>query len=576
MNMVVSVLRQMRDRMERDQTEAASKQQSGNAFAYQTPIPDDLWIRCPECGGVMAREEFDRAGNVCLKCGHHFRIGAWQRIESVCDTGTFTEWSSGIVGGNPLDYPGYMDKIEKLRSETGLEEAVVCGEALVGGYPCAVAAMDSRFLMASMGTAVGERITSMFEQATVRRLPVVLFSASGGARMQEGVLSLMQMAKTSAAVGRHSAAGLLYISVMTDPTTGGVTASFASLGDILISEPGTLIGFAGRRVIEGTISQELPEGFQRARFLMEHGFLDAIVPRSRMKETLTQLLRWHSPSDLPDTRPTARQDAGQALATTMRKGSECLRVIREKGRPVFQDYLPRIFEDYMELHGDRGFRDDEAIWGGIALLGGRPVTVIGQQKGRTLDENVRFQFGMPHPEGYRKALRLMKQAEKFGRPVICFVDTPGAFCGVGAEERGQGEAIARNLMEMMTLRVPVISVVIGEGGSGGALAIAVGDRLAMLSNAVYSVISPRGFASLLWKDPSREMEAADIAKITAYDLKQFGICDAVIPEPEAGAHADPGMMAGLIRSYLLEQAASLVSMDPDAMLEERYARFRRI
>ena len=575
--MVVSVLKQMRDRMERDNDQHVQKD-AEKAFSYRLPIPDDLWIRCPECGGVMAREEFGRAGNVCLKCGHHFRIGARQRIDSVSDAGTFVEWSAGVLGGNPLDYPGYTEKIAKLRADTGMEEAVICGECAINGYPCAIAAMDSRFLMGSMGSAVGEKITALFEQATVRRLPVVLFSASGGARMQEGVLSLMQMAKTAAATGRHHAAGLLYISVMTDPTTGGVTASFASLGDILLSEPGTLIGFAGRRVIEGTISQELPEGFQRARFLLEHGFLDAIVPRSRMKDTLSQLIHWHTPCETAAVRqePPSDDEAVQPTSITPRKGSECLRVIREKGRPSFLDYLPRIFEDYIEMHGDRNFRDDEAIWGGIALLGGRPVTVIAHQKGRTLDENVRFQFGMPHPEGYRKALRLMKQAEKFGRPILCFVDTPGAFCGIGAEERGQGEAIARNLMEMMTLRVPVISVVIGEGGSGGALAVAVSDRLAMLSNAVYSVISPRGFASLLWKDPSREMEAADVAKITAYDLARFGICDTIIPEPDAGAHADPAAQAGRIRAYLLKETASLCGMDADRRLEERYARFRKL
>ncbi|MBP7402831.1 MAG: acetyl-CoA carboxylase carboxyl transferase subunit beta, partial [Clostridia bacterium] len=241
----------MRDRMERDQNDA-SRPAPAREFEYRKPIPDDLWVRCPECGGVMARDDFGRAGHVCIKCGHHFRIGARQRIDSVVDSGTFSEWSEGIVGGNPLGYPGYPEKLDRLREETGLEEAVVCGGAAIGGEPCALAAMDSRFLMASMGTAVGERLTAMFERATEERLPVVVFSASGGARMQEGVLSLMQMAKTAAAVGRHGAAGLLYISVMTDPTTGGVTASFASLGDILLAEPEALIGFAGRRVIEGT------------------------------------------------------------------------------------------------------------------------------------------------------------------------------------------------------------------------------------------------------------------------------------------------------------------------------------
>ncbi len=571
--MVVHVLRQIRARMERD-LPSPGQQANERAFDYRKPVPDDLWIRCPECGGVMAREDFERASHVCTKCSFHFRLTAPMRLELICDPGSFHAWPGRHVDHNPLDFAGYPEKLAGLRADTGLDEAVICGEAAIGGQPCAVAAMDSRFLMASMGCEVGERVTHLFETATTRRLPVVLFAASGGARMQEGILSLMQMAKTAAAVSRHGAAGLLYLSVLTDPTTGGVTASFATLGDILLSEPGTLIGFAGRRVIEGTIAESLPVDFQRSKFLLEHGFLDAVVPRSRLRETLVRLLAWHRPPRQP-VEPAPRVPARANPLLLRHKGSECLRLIREKNRPVFQDYLPMIFEDAFELHGDRAFADDGAIWGGIALLGGRPVTVIGQQKGRSLDENVRVQFGMAHPEGYRKALRLMKQAEKFSRPVICFVDTPGAYCGVGAEERGQGHAIAQNLYEMMGLRVPVVAVVIGEGGSGGALAIAVSDRLAMLSNTIYSVISPRGFASLLWKDPSREDEAADTAGITADDLERFGVCDHILAEPPGGAHTDPGATAARIRAYLLEQIALLSQESPEALLEKRYARFRR-
>ena len=207
-------------------------------------------------------------------------------------------------------------------------------------------------------------------------------------------------------------------------------------------------------------------------------------------------------------------------------------LVREKNRPTIHDYLPRIFEEFFELHGDRGYGDDGAILGGIARLNGVPVTIIAEVKGRNLEENKRSNFAMPHPEGYRKALRLAKQAEKFHRPIICFIDTPGAFCGVEAEERGQGEAIAKNLAEFMSLKTPVVSVVLGEGGSGGALALGVCDDLAMLENALYSVISPRGAASILWKDAAREQEACEIMRITAQDLLEFGVADAIIPEPD--------------------------------------------
>jgi acetyl-CoA carboxylase carboxyl transferase subunit alpha len=257
-------------------------------------------------------------------------------------------------------------------------------------------------------------------------------------------------------------------------------------------------------------------------------------------------------------------------------GSARLDIIRQKNRPVITDYLPLVFDLSIELHGDRGFKDDLALWCGLGSLSGQPVTIIGHRKGRTIEENTRANFGMPHPEGYRKALRLMKQAEKFKRPIICLVDTSGAYCGVGAEERGQGEAIARNLLEMAQLNVPVLCVVMGEGGSGGALAIGVGDELAMLSNTLYSVISPRGFASLLWKDPTREREAADSIKITAEDLTALGICDATIAEPGEGAHTNLSQTATNLRDYLRAGLARQLVKSNEQRLQDRYNKFRRI
>ncbi len=256
--------------------------------------------------------------------------------------------------------------------------------------------------------------------------------------------------------------------------------------------------------------------------------------------------------------------------------TERLALIREKGRPTVRDYIPALFSNFIELHGDRHFGDDAAILGGVGMFGTIPVTVIAQVKGRNLEENKRSNFSMPHPEGYRKALRLAKQAEKFHRPVICLVDTPGAFCGIEAEKRGQGEAIARNLMEFMTLKTPVISIVLGEGGSGGALALAVCDELAMLENALYSVISPRGFAAILWKDASRESEAAELMKITAEDLLKFGVCEHIIEEPEGGAHTDPKLTAENISEYLSEAIPRLKAVDTDEMLRRRYDKFRKI
>lgn len=255
---------------------------------------------------------------------------------------------------------------------------------------------------------------------------------------------------------------------------------------------------------------------------------------------------------------------------------ERLEIIRNKHRPTVNDYIPVIFNNFTEMRGDRHYGDDKAILGGIATINSRPVTVIAQVKGRNIEENKRSNFSMPHPEGYRKALRLAKQAEKFHRPVIFLVDTPGAFCGIEAEQRGQGEAIARNLYELMMLKTPIISVVLGEGGSGGALALAVCDELAMLENALYSVISPRGFASILWKDPSREKEACDLMKITAKDLLNFKVCDFIIPEAPGGAHNDPGFVAENISEYIRDAMHRLNKLSIDEMLKKRYDKFRKI
>ncbi len=245
-------------------------------------------------------------------------------------------------------------------------------------------------------------------------------------------------------------------------------------------------------------------------------------------------------------------------------------------RPTALDYIERIFEGFIEFHGDRNFGDDSAIVGGIAKLNGTPVTVIAQQKGRNTKENIKRNFGMPNPEGYRKALRLMKQAEKFKRPVICFVDTKGAFCGIGAEERGQGEAIAKNLINMAELKTPIISIIIGEGGSGGALAMAVADEVWMLQHSTYSILSPEGFASILWKDASRAKEAAGVMKITAEDLKSFGIIDKIIEEPLGGAHKDIDKMSQSLKDNIIKSVLTLKNKDISNLTQERYEKFRNM
>ena len=545
--------------------------------------PEGILKKCNKCGAAILTDEVINGKYICPKCHGYFRIPAYKRIELVTDAGSFEEWDAKIDEGerpeNPLDFRGYTEKVEALREKTGLDEAVVTGKATICGYPVVIGVCDGRFMMASMGHAVGEKITRAVERATEERLPVVLFTCSGGARMQEGIISLMQMAKTSAALKRHSDAGFLYIPVLTDPTTGGVTASFAMLGDIILAEPGALIGFAGPRVIEQTIGQKLPEGFQRAEFLLEHGFVDRIVTRDEMKEVLGQILKMHTVVDEKKEECLEKKKENRKNIFAGKENvSAWERVLksREKERPVGKDYIDRLFTDFVELHGDRYYKDDPAVVGGIAYFHGKAVTVIAQCKGKTTKENLERNFAMPSPEGYRKALRLMKQAEKFQRPVICFVDTPGAFCGMEAEERGQGEAIARNLYEMSALKVPVLSIVIGEGGSGGALALAVADEVWMMENSVYSVLSPEGFASILWKDSKRASEAAGVMRLTAADLKELKVIEEIICEPEV--YREDTMVPVLCEleekmEHFLEQYGSLSEKQ---LTDRRYDRFRRM
>lgn len=547
-------------------------------FTRRPEVPEGLLRKCNKCGGAIIAEDVKKDHYICPKCGGYFRVHARRRIEMVTDEGSFEEWDSDLQGGNPLEYKGYEEKLEKLQEKTGLSEAVITGKAKIDGRETAIGVCDGRFLMASMGEAVGEKIARAVERATEERLPVILFACSGGARMQEGIVSLMQMAKTSAALKHHSDAGLLYISILTDPTTGGVTASFAMLGDVILAEPKALIGFAGPRVIEQTIGQKLPEGFQRAEFLLEHGFLDAIVERPQMKAVLSKILALHENGKGTDFN---RKECAQDLVADGRKEEKLtawqrVELSRRKDRPVGSDYIDALFTDFVEFHGDRYFADDKAIIGGVARFHGMPVTVIAQAKGRNTKENIERNFGMPKPEGYRKALRLMKQAEKFARPVICLVDTPGAFCGLEAEERGQGEAIAKNIYEMSGLKVPVVSIIIGEGGSGGALAMATADEVWMLENSIYSILSPEGFASILWKDSSKAKEAAEVMKLTAENLKSQGIVERVFAEPETYTVQNMDSVIMQINEAIEEFLMRYGSMSEQELIRHRYERFRNM
>jgi acetyl-CoA carboxylase carboxyl transferase alpha subunit/acetyl-CoA carboxylase carboxyl transferase beta subunit len=561
--------------------------------------PDDLWVQCAGCKQLTYRREFENNLQTCSKCGHHARLSAQERIATLADSDSWQEEDADLVPGDPLTFvslgQAYPAKVLESQEKTGLNEAVVTGRARIDETRVRLAVCDFGFLGASMGSVVGEKIARAAERCAEDRLPLLLVCSSGGARMHEGIYSLMQMAKTSAAIARLGHARVPVISILTDPTTGGVTASFASLGDVTLAEPGALVGFAGPRVIEQTTKQKLPPDAQRPEFLLKHGMIDGVVHRRELRTVLAKLLRLFGREACAEPRsrgkkkrPTRKPAADLLTTGTAAVAPESdpwsiVQLARNTNRPFTLDYISMAFSEFFELRGDRQYADDQAIVGGIASLDGRTVAVLGHQKGRTTQDRLDRRFGMARPEGYRKALRIMKQAEKFGLPVITLIDTPGADPSLEAEERGQAWAIAQNLAEMVELRVPTIALVIGEGGSGGALAIGVADRLLMLENATYSVVSPEGCASILWNDAALAPQAAAAMRLTAWDLREAGIADGVIPEPEGGAHEDYAQAGSAVQQALLQALAGLdgdfgrgAELDVSRLMTARFEKYRRI
>ncbi|WP_410606469.1 acetyl-CoA carboxylase, carboxyltransferase subunit beta [Amycolatopsis sp. lyj-109] len=538
------------------------------------------WTQCPACRALIYGKRLTRSLQVCPECGAHHRIAAHERIAQLLDDGSIELVEPVVADFDPLDFSDtkpYVERLAAARRKTGLDEAVVLARGTVDGNPVVVAAMDFRFLGGSLGSAVGELITIAAEIALAGRIPLLLVTASGGARMQEGVLSLMQMVKTSQALGRLDEAGVLTISVITDPTYGGVAASFATLTDFVLAEPKARMGFAGPRVIQQTIKQTLPPGFQTAEFLLAHGLIDAIRPREELRATLARLLSLGGGRDIPaQERPAEAADGVIRNPGRLADADawENVQKARDVGRPTTLDYLSRVFEDFEEMHGDRLGGDCGAIVGGPARLDGRAVMVIGHQKGRTIAELSLRNYGMPTPDGYRKAARLMRTAAKLGLPVITFVDTPGAHPGIEAEEQGQAIAIAENIRLMAALPVPVITLVSGEGGSGGALALAVADEVLICANGCYSVITPEGCAAILWNDPGMAPAAAAALRVDAKQLLRMGVVDGVVPEPDGGNQADHLVAAQRVHKALAGTLRRLSEKDGAALVAERRTRFR--
>lgn len=534
---------------------------------------------CDACKQEIQRDILDRNHSICPQCGYYMRMHARNRIFSLADKESFREWNANMELSNPLNDSEYVKKSAETAVKHKLNDAIITGEMDIDGSHVAIGVMDTRYMMASMGYVVGEKVTRLFEKATKKRLPVIIFCCSGGARMQEGIISLMQMEKTAAAVRLHSEAGLLYISVLTNPTMGGVTASFAMLADIVLAEKEAKIGFAGERVIEQNTGEKLPENFQTAEFQLSHGFIDDIITREDLRDYLCKIVTFHNKRSKKIIRFIGHQtEVRTSLANHLNQYDAWQTVMRARStiRPTSLDYIHRIFDDFIELYGDRFCSDDHAVVGGLARIYEKTVTVISHQKGKKdVDEAKYRNWGMASPSGYRKALRLMKQAEKFKRPIIFFIDTIGAACGVEAEMQGQGYVIARLLNDASGIKVPILSIIHGEAGSGGALAFGVANEIWMLENAVYSILTPEGYASILWKDNKKAVEAAERMKMTSGDLKQMSIVDRIFLEPDKLCIENMSELCNQLRENIASFCKKYRAKPGKSIMNSRYNRFRK-
>lgn len=575
------------------------------------PVAHEESVACSGCGRRFVLERYERALRVCPWCGHHGRVPAAARAAQLADPESLAPLTIELPDRDPLGFDDghpYPARVAEARERTGLAEAFLISRAEISGIPVILACMDFGFLGGSLGSAAGELFAQGCELATAEQRALIVVASSGGARMQEGIASLAQMARCTAGVSLVADAGLPYISILADPCFGGVTASFAVQADVILAEPGARIGFAGGRVIEQAAHEALPEGFQTSEFLLSHGMVDRVVDRRELRPMVGRLLlafvararmapeidsagleisgaarERPRPHPVVPVEPPGDHDASVSTAERERRAFAAVELARHPDRPRALRLIDRLFRDFTELRGDRLFGDDRAVVGGPARLRGsgatpdddRWVMVIGQEKGTDAASRAIHNFGMPHPEGYRKAVRLMRLAEKFALPVVCLVDTPAAAPGVGAEERGQAWAIADSLLTLLRLRTPVVSCVLSEGGSGGALALGIADIVLALENAVYCVAPPETVAAILYRDAAQKARAAAAQRPWVSTAHALGLVDELIPEPSPGAHAHPQVVMGALRGALVRHLDALRTVPIDTLLRRRVERYRR-
>ena len=530
--------------------------------------------RCLFCEEPISDSPSYLTYRVCPFCRFHYTVTARERIELLVDKETFKETYKYVKTVEPLSFSRrnrYRKFLEQDQNRTGLTEAAVAGKCRIGDVETMLIVLDFGFMGGTMGSVVGEKVSMAFENAARRGIPAVAVVSGGGVRIQEGVLSLMQMAKTVTAANRLRDGEVPFIVVLANPSTGQAYASFANLADVILAEPGSLIGLSPLRTLREVSKTPLPLDAHTAEAHVGHGLLDNVVDRENLQPRIASILQIltaqkHGKSNHKNLLKSEPEECDEV------EPWEAMTAARNSERPQASSYFRSILDPFIELRGDRLNSDDRSVVTGIGFMDGLAVAVIGQQR-RTLDEGERYHV---FPDGLRKAQRLIDLASRFKLPLVTLIDTQGADPGLEAEEQGIGNAIARTLSSMLTVPTPMVSVVIGEGGSEGALALGLSDRILMQQFAIYSPISVNHTLGAAHHDHMLDREAAEALMLTAHDCLELGIADEVVPEPDGGSHVDPHEASAVLQTAILTNIFQLSKMSEGKLLKRRYKKFRRM
>ena len=512
---------------------------------------------------------------LCPHCRFHYSVTARERIELLVDEGSFRETNRSIVSLHPLSFSNrgsYPKRLSQDQSRTGLTEAAVTGRCTIAGYKATMVVLDFGFMGGSMGSVVGEKVALAFEMSAKGEHPLIALVSGGGVRIQEGVLSLMQMAKTVAAANLLREKQVPFIVVLSNPATGQAYASFANLADVILAEPGSLIGLAPMKTLREASKRPLPLDAHTAEAHLSHGLLDNVIDREELKDKLHIILDMLSPQRSSKSSNKGVGKMGTTNAQRSIEVGQSLEIARHAERPSAQSYIRLIVDSFIELRGDRVSGDDRTIVGGLGYVHGERVMIIGQERDGFGEKDLYHTY----PEGFRKARRLIDLAARFKLPIITLVDTQGAHPGLESEEQGVGNAIATTLSLMVEVPSPILSVIIGEGGSEGALAMGIADSILMQEYAIYCPISPGETVSRLHRNSTRQRQEAQALALTANDCMVLGIIDEIVPEPEGGAHTNPEQAAQKLKQAIARHLGQLMNISSKKLVSRRYKKFRRM